>query len=186
MNSPSDVIRHAFQEYSLEENTVGGSASGQCGHQGRLSPRSEKCRSFETCSHLLGLKEVSRRSFKAVYGSSAGGVTTMSRTEAKTSGGSLQRTWTNMLVCTVTQPPGELSFCGCKPRFQFVGPKGNLVLVSKERLFMFFKNCILLLRLLENRKVFFLTPRPRYLQDGCCPKRGPCSKPWLRGFRGGD
>jgi hypothetical protein len=48
--------------------------------------------------------------------------------------------------------------------------EGDLVLVSKERLFMFFKNCIPLFRLLENMRVLLLTPGPRYLQAGCCTR----------------
>jgi hypothetical protein len=58
----------------------------------------------------------------------------------------------------------------------------DLVLVSKERLFMFFKNCIPLLRLLENRKVIFLTPGPRYLQDGCCSREDHAPNRGSEGF----
>jgi hypothetical protein len=46
--------------------------------------------------------------------------------------------------------------------------EGDLVLASKERLFMFFKNALPLLRLLEAYKVIFLTPLPRYLLESCC------------------
>jgi hypothetical protein len=45
--------------------------------------------------------------------------------------------------------------------------EGDLVLASKERIHMYFKNCLPFLRLLEGRKVIFLTPMPRYLR-GCC------------------
>ncbi len=46
--------------------------------------------------------------------------------------------------------------------------EGDLLLTSKERLYMFFKNTLPLLRLLEGLKVIFLTPLPRYLLEGCC------------------
>jgi hypothetical protein len=45
---------------------------------------------------------------------------------------------------------------------------GELILASKERILMYFKNCLPFLRLLENMKVIFLTPLPRYLYNGCC------------------
>jgi hypothetical protein len=56
--------------------------------------------------------------------------------------------------------------------------EGDLVLAGKDRLFMFFKNTLPLLRLLEGRKVIFLIPLPRYISAGCCeeddhaPNRG--------------
>ncbi len=46
--------------------------------------------------------------------------------------------------------------------------KADLVLASKVWLFMFFKNVLPLLRLLEGLKVIFLAPLPRYLQENCC------------------
>jgi hypothetical protein len=46
--------------------------------------------------------------------------------------------------------------------------EGDLVLASKERLFMFFKNCLPFLTLLAGRLVVFLTPMPRYLYACCC------------------
>ncbi len=46
--------------------------------------------------------------------------------------------------------------------------EGDLVLTSKERLFMFFKNCIPIYKLLEKFVVFFLSTMPRYLYSGCC------------------
>jgi hypothetical protein len=46
--------------------------------------------------------------------------------------------------------------------------EGDLVLAGKDRLFMFFKNALPLLKLLEGRKVIFLIPLPRYLAVGCC------------------
>jgi hypothetical protein len=46
--------------------------------------------------------------------------------------------------------------------------EGDLVLASKERLFMFFKNCLPFLTLLAGRLVIFLTPLPRYLYACCC------------------
>jgi hypothetical protein len=48
--------------------------------------------------------------------------------------------------------------------------EGTLVLASKERLFMFFKNCIPIFKLLEKFVVFFLSPLPRYLYSGCCTR----------------
>ena len=48
--------------------------------------------------------------------------------------------------------------------------EGDLVLSSKERLFMFFKNCIPIFKLLEKFLVFFLSPLPRYLYSGCCTR----------------
>jgi len=44
----------------------------------------------------------------------------------------------------------------------------DLVLVGKERLLMYFRNALPILRLLEGRNVIFLTPLPRYLYAGCC------------------
>jgi hypothetical protein len=46
--------------------------------------------------------------------------------------------------------------------------EGDLVLASKERLYMYFRNALPLLRLLEAYKVVFLTPLPRYLLESCC------------------
>jgi hypothetical protein len=46
--------------------------------------------------------------------------------------------------------------------------EGDLVLASKERLHMFFVNCLPVLKLLENRKVIILSPLPRYLYVSCC------------------
>jgi hypothetical protein len=60
--------------------------------------------------------------------------------------------------------------------------EGDLVLVSKERLFMFFKNCLPLFRLLENRKVVILTPGPRYLQAGCCSREDHAPNRGSEGF----
>jgi hypothetical protein len=42
------------------------------------------------------------------------------------------------------------------------------VVASKERLYMFFKNCLPFLTLLAGRLVIFLTPLPRYLYSSCC------------------
>ncbi len=56
--------------------------------------------------------------------------------------------------------------------------QGDLVLAGKDRLFMFFKNTLPLLHLLEGRKVIFLIPLPRCISVGCCeeddhaPNRG--------------
>jgi hypothetical protein len=41
--------------------------------------------------------------------------------------------------------------------------EGDLVLASKERLYMYFKNCINILKLSEKLTVFFLSPLPCYL-----------------------
>ncbi len=46
--------------------------------------------------------------------------------------------------------------------------EGDLVVASKERQFMFFKNCLPFLTLLAGRLVVFLTPMPRYLYVSCC------------------
>jgi len=46
--------------------------------------------------------------------------------------------------------------------------EGDLVLTAKERLLMYFKNCLPFLKLLEGRIVIFLTPLVRYLLAGCC------------------
>jgi hypothetical protein len=44
----------------------------------------------------------------------------------------------------------------------------NIGLGKKDRLYMFFRNALPLLKLLEGLRVVFLTPLPRYLQEGCC------------------
>jgi hypothetical protein len=46
--------------------------------------------------------------------------------------------------------------------------EGELVIAGKDRLYMYFKNTLPLLRLLEGRKVVFLIPLPRYILAGCC------------------
>jgi hypothetical protein len=46
--------------------------------------------------------------------------------------------------------------------------EGELVLASKERLFMYFKNCMPFFKLLEKLTVFFLSPLPRHLYVSCC------------------
>jgi hypothetical protein len=46
--------------------------------------------------------------------------------------------------------------------------EGDLVLASKERLYMYFKNCTAIFKLLERFTVFFLSPLPRYLYVSCC------------------
>jgi hypothetical protein len=48
--------------------------------------------------------------------------------------------------------------------------EGELVLASRDRLFMFFKNCLPFLQLLVGRKVVFLSPLPRYLYASCCDR----------------
>jgi hypothetical protein len=48
--------------------------------------------------------------------------------------------------------------------------EGGLVLASKERLYMYFQNCLPIFTLLEGRVVFFLTPMPRYLYMSCCQR----------------
>jgi hypothetical protein len=61
---------------------------------------------------------------------------------------------------------------GDLPIRQFINGKfhveGDLVLAGKDRLSMFFKNTLPLLRLLKGRKVIFLIPLPRYIYVGCC------------------
>ncbi len=46
--------------------------------------------------------------------------------------------------------------------------EGELVLASKERLFMYFKNCLPFFKLLEKLTVYFLSPLPRHLYVSCC------------------
>jgi len=46
--------------------------------------------------------------------------------------------------------------------------EGELVTASKERLYMFFRNCLPVFNLLEGQIVFFLTPMPHYLYLNCC------------------
>jgi hypothetical protein len=46
--------------------------------------------------------------------------------------------------------------------------EGELVIAGNDRLYMYFKNTLPLLRLLEGRKVVFLIPLPRYILAGCC------------------
>ncbi len=41
--------------------------------------------------------------------------------------------------------------------------EGDLVLENKQRLFMYFKNCTAIFKLLEKFTVSFLSPMPRYL-----------------------
>jgi hypothetical protein len=49
--------------------------------------------------------------------------------------------------------------------------EGDLVIAGKDRLFMYFKNTLPLLRLLDGRKVVFLIPLPRYILAGCCGQK---------------
>jgi hypothetical protein len=46
--------------------------------------------------------------------------------------------------------------------------EGDLVVASKDRLYMFFKNFLPFLTLLAGRLVIFLTPLPRCLYSSCC------------------
>jgi len=46
--------------------------------------------------------------------------------------------------------------------------EGELVVAGKDRLFLFFKNMLPVLKELEGRKVIFLTPMPRYVYETCC------------------
>jgi hypothetical protein len=46
--------------------------------------------------------------------------------------------------------------------------QGDLVLAGKDHLYMYSRNALPLLRLLEGLTVVFLTPLSRYLQEGCC------------------
>ncbi len=46
--------------------------------------------------------------------------------------------------------------------------EGDLVIAGKDRLFIYFKNTLPLLRLLDGRRVVFLIPLPRYILAGCC------------------
>jgi hypothetical protein len=59
--------------------------------------------------------------------------------------------------------------------------EGDLVLASKERIHMYFKNCLPFLQLLEGRKVVFLTPMPRYLR-GCCLRSDHAPNRFDEGF----
>jgi hypothetical protein len=46
--------------------------------------------------------------------------------------------------------------------------EGDLVVAGKDRLLMFFRNCLPFLLLLKNRNMIFLTPIPRFLYALCC------------------
>ena len=46
--------------------------------------------------------------------------------------------------------------------------EGYLILVAKDRQYLVFNILLPLLRLLEGRKVIFVTPMPRYLEVSCC------------------
>ena len=48
--------------------------------------------------------------------------------------------------------------------------EGDIVTASKERLHMYFRNCLPVLRLLEGRNVIFLSPLPRYVNNSCCDR----------------
>ena len=63
--------------------------------------------------------------------------------------------------------------------------EGDLLLTSKERLYMFFKNTLPLLRLLEGLKVIFLTSLPRYLLEGCCDADNNTPNRYEEGFEAG-
>jgi hypothetical protein len=63
--------------------------------------------------------------------------------------------------------------------------EGDLVLASKDRLYMFFKNALPLLKLLEGLIVIFLTPLPRYLQEGCCEADDHAPNRFDDGFEAG-
>jgi hypothetical protein len=62
--------------------------------------------------------------------------------------------------------------------------EGDLVIAGKDRLFMYFKNPLPLLRMLDGKRVVFLIPLPLYILAGCCdledyaPNRSdPTSRP---------
>jgi hypothetical protein len=60
--------------------------------------------------------------------------------------------------------------------------EGDLVVASKERLYMFFKNCLPFLTLLAGRLVLFLTPLPRYMYTCCCTSPEHAAKRAEPGF----
>jgi hypothetical protein len=59
--------------------------------------------------------------------------------------------------------------------------EGDLVLAGKERVLMYFRNCLPFLKLLEGRRVVFLTPLPRYLR-GCCERSDHAANCQEEGF----
>ncbi len=59
--------------------------------------------------------------------------------------------------------------------------EGDLVLAGKERVLMYFKNCLPFLKLLEGRRVVFLTTLPRYLR-GCCERSDHAANCQEEGF----
>jgi hypothetical protein len=63
--------------------------------------------------------------------------------------------------------------------------EGDLILTSKDRFYMFFKNTLPLLRLLEGLKVIFLTSLPRYLLEGCCDADDHAPNRYEKGFEAG-
>jgi hypothetical protein len=60
--------------------------------------------------------------------------------------------------------------------------EGELVLASKERLFMYFKNSLPIFKLLERFRIFFLSPMPRYLYVSCCTREDHAPNRELEGF----
>jgi hypothetical protein len=60
--------------------------------------------------------------------------------------------------------------------------EGELVLASKERLFMYFKNCLPFFKLLEKLTVYFLSPLPRHLYVSCCQREDHAPNIKVDGF----
>ncbi len=60
--------------------------------------------------------------------------------------------------------------------------EGELVLASKERLFMYFKNCLPFFKLLEKLTVYFLSPLPRHLYVSCCLRKDHAPNIKVDGF----
>jgi hypothetical protein len=60
--------------------------------------------------------------------------------------------------------------------------EGDLVLTSKERLFMYFRNSLPIFKLLEKFRIFFLSPMPRYLYVSCCTREDHAPNRGVDGF----
>jgi len=74
--------------------------------------------------------------------------------------------WDNIAFMARTEEGGDLPIRKDEKGKHHV--EGEIVLAGKDRLYMFFKNCIPFLKLLDGRRVLFLTPMPRYIYTSCC------------------
>jgi hypothetical protein len=89
----------------------------------------------------------------------------------------------NIAFMSRTEEGGDL------PIRQFPNGKfhvdGDLLLAGRDRLHMYFKNMIPILKNLENRKVIFLTPMPRYVHSSCCNRADHTTNREEEGFEAG-